>query len=183
MHIDSQVAAYVAEHRVWLLDRAAVATMFVGTNRAALAVIALVGVAIVIWLRNWQMAAAVGLALISSAAVALVLKELIGRPRPAPSLALVYAAGSSMPSANAAVTAAVATAIFLAVDWPRSMVRRFAAAVLLVSVVWIGFCVVYLGVHWLTDVVAGWLLGGGIGVAAAWLAGRWRRSSPAPAKQ
>ena len=183
MQLDSQVAAFIAEHRVWILDRAAVATMFVGTDGEALAVIALVGVAIVIWLRKWQMAAAVGLALISSAAVALVLKDLIGRPRPAPSLALVYAAGSSMPSANAAVTAAVATAIFLAVDWPRPMVRRFAAAVLLVSVLWIGYCVLYLGVHWLIDVLAGWLLSGGVGVAAAWLAGRWRQSSPASPKQ
>jgi undecaprenyl-diphosphatase len=161
---------------VWLLDGAAIATMFAGTNLAALAVIGLVGLAIVIWQRQWRMAAAAGLALISSALIAEALKDLIGRPRPAPNLALVFAAGSSMPSTNAAMTAAVATAIFLAVRWPTSMVRRIAAVALIASVFWIGFCVLYLGVHWLTDILVGWWLGGGIGLAAAWLVGRLRLS-------
>jgi undecaprenyl-diphosphatase len=183
MDIDSQVVTYLAEHRVWLIDRAALATMFIGTNRGALAVIGLVGFAIVIWLRKWRIGIAAGIALLSSMFVSEMLKELIGRQRPAPILALVSAAGSSMPSADAAMTAAVAIAIFLVVDWPASGVRRAAAAVLIASVFWIGFCVVYLGVHWPTDVLAGWFLGGGIGLAAAWLVGRLRRSCPPPAKQ
>jgi membrane-associated phospholipid phosphatase len=183
MDIDSQVAAYVAEHRAWLLDRVALATMFIGTNRGALAVIGLVGFAIVIWFRKWRMAVAAGLALISSALVSELLKDLIGRRRPAPSLALVDAAGSSMPSADAAMTAAVAIAIFLAVDWPTPMVRRIAAVALIAGVLWIGFCVVYLGVHWPTDVLVGWLLGGGIGLTAAWLVGRFGRSGSPTAKQ
>jgi undecaprenyl-diphosphatase len=175
MNLDSQVVAYFAEHRAWLLDQAALATMLVGTNRAALLIIGLFGIAIVIWLRQWRMAPAAGLALILSTLVAEVLKELIGRPRPASSLALVHAAGSSMPSADATMTAAVAIAVFLAVDWPTSLFRRIAAAALLAGVLWIGFCVTYLGVHWPTDVLAGWLLGAGIGVAAAWLVGRLRK--------
>jgi undecaprenyl-diphosphatase len=174
--IDSQVVTYLAEHRTWLLDRAALATMFIGTNLGALAVVGLGGLAIVVWLRRWRMAAAAGLALISATLVSELLKDLIRRPRPTPSLALVDAAGSSMPSSVAATTAAVAIAIFLAVDWPTTMVRRTAAAALVASVLWIGFCVVYLGVHWPTDVMAGWLLGGSVGLAAAWLAGRLRRS-------
>jgi membrane-associated phospholipid phosphatase len=179
MDLDSQIANFLAEHRMCLLDRAAIATMFVGTNVVALAVVALAGLAIVIWLRNWQLAVGAGLALISSALIAEVLKDLVGRPRPAPSLALVYAPGLSMPSGAAAVTAAIATAIFLGVAWPTSMVRRIAAAVLITSVLWIGWCVLYLGVHWLTDVLAGWLLGGAIGLAATWLVSRLRKPSQA----
>jgi undecaprenyl-diphosphatase len=183
MDIDSQVITFLAQHRAWLLDRAALATMFIGTNREALAVIGLGGFTIVIWLRKWRMAAAAGLALISSTLVAEVLKDLIVRRRPASSLALVNAAGSSMPSADAVMTAAVAIAIFLAVDWPTSVVRRAAAVALIACVFWIGFCVVYLGAHWPTDVLAGWLLGVGIGLVAAWLLGRLRRPCPPQAKQ
>ena len=156
MDIDSQVVTYIAEHRAWLLDRVALATMFIGTNRGTLAVIGLVGLAIVIWLRKWRMAVAAA-------------------------LALVDAAGSSLPSADAAMTAAVAIAIFLAVDWPTPMVRRIAAVALIVGVFWIGFCVVYLGVHWPTDVLVGWVLGGGIGLAAASRVGRWGRPGRPPA--
>jgi membrane-associated phospholipid phosphatase len=181
MDIDSQVVTYIAEHRAWLLDRVALATMFIGTSRGTLAVIGLVGLAIVIWLRKWRMAVAAALALISSALVSELLKDLIGRRRPAPTLALVDAAGSSLPSADAAMTAAVAIAIFLAVDWPTPMVRRIAAVALIVGVFWIGFCVVYLGVHWPTDVLVGWVLGGGIGLAAASRVGRWGRPGRPPA--
>ncbi len=156
--------------------------MFMGTNLAAMAVIGLVGFVIVILLRKWRSAIAVGLALIASTLVAELLKGLIGRRRPDPSLAIVSAAGSSMPSVAAAIAAAVAIAIFLAVDWPTPILRGAVAAALIAGLIWTGFCVVYLGAHWPTDVLAGWLLGGGIGLAAAWLVGRSRRSFPSPAK-
>jgi undecaprenyl-diphosphatase len=87
---------------------------------------------------------------------------------------MVDAAGSSFPSGIAAMTAAVAIAFFLVVDWPTRTVRLLAAAALIALVLWINFCVVYLGAHWPTDVLAGWLLGGVIGVSAAWLVGRPR---------
>ena len=133
MEIDSQVVTYVAEHRVWLLDRAALATMFMGTNRAVLAVVGLAGFAIVIWLRKWRMAVTTGFALVASALVSEVLKDLIGRGRPGPSWALVDAAGSAMPSADAAMTAAVGIAIFLAVDWPTPLARRIGGVTLFVG--------------------------------------------------
>src|SRR5487761_116548 len=174
MDIDSQIVTYFAEHRTWILDRAALLTMVVVTSWVAVAIVGLAGSAIVIWLRIWRVALAGGLALVSSIVVVEALKGLIDRGRPTPTFAMVHAVGASMPSAAAAITAAAAVATYLAVDWPTPMVRRTAAAALTASVLWVGFCVVYMGVHWPTDVVAGWLVGGGIGLTATTLLGRLR---------
>ncbi|MFH8371782.1 phosphatase PAP2 family protein [Streptomyces sp. NPDC018031] len=47
--------------------------------------------------------------------------------------------------------------------------RRAAVAVAAVSVLGVGFTRVYLGVHWFSDVLGGWLLGGALVAAvAAW---------------
>jgi undecaprenyl-diphosphatase len=176
MQIDSQVVTYLAEHRTWLLDRAALATMYVGSHRAPQALIGLVGFGIVMWMRNLRLGVATGSALILSTFISEVMKGLIGRHRPPPSLAMVDAAGSSFPSGVAAMTAAVAIAFFLVADWPTPAIRLLAALALTALVLWINFCVVYLGVHWPTDIIAGWLLGGVIGVMSAWLVGRPRPS-------
>jgi undecaprenyl-diphosphatase len=49
----------------------------------------------------------------------------------------------------------------------RPLWRWTAGAVAVVSVAGVGFTRVYLGVHWLSDVVGGWLLGGALVAAAA----------------
>jgi undecaprenyl-diphosphatase len=174
MQIDTQVVTYLAEHRTWLLDRAALATMYIGSHRAPQALVGLAAFGIVMWMRNWRAGVAAGSALILSTFSSEVLKDLIGRHRPGPGLAMVAAGGSSFPSGIAAMTSAIAVAVFLTVAWPASIVRLLAAAALIALVLWINFCVVYLGVHWPTDVLAGWLLGGVIGVMSAWLVGRPR---------
>lgn len=95
----------------------------------------------------------------SASAVATALKAVTDRPRPPADLALVAASGTSMPSTIAALTAGAALALALALRWPTPAVRRTAAALLAVIVVLVGAAMVYLGAHWLTDVLAGWALG------------------------
>lgn len=98
-----------------------------------------------------------------------VLKAAVGRDRPVwpdPVDAAHYAA---FPSGHA-MSALIAGALVL---WllcrcgARSLWRWTAGAVAVVSVVGVGFTRVYLGVHWLSDVVGGWLLGGALVAAAA----------------
>jgi undecaprenyl-diphosphatase len=92
-------------------------------------------------------------------------KFVVGRPRPPADVQLVITAtGSAFPSGHATASAAAYGAIALVV-WARWGARAgrgaMAAAVVITAVV--GFSRVYLGVHWPTDVVAGWCAG------AAWL--------------
>lgn len=105
------------------------------------------------------------LALVAGAGVPLILftgKLLIGRQRPPLPYALVDADGYSFPSGHATGTAAimVISAWLLTrwlIPWWAGRVAVWAVAIGATFV--IGFSRVYLGVHYLSDVLSGWLLG------------------------
>ena len=83
-----------------------------------------------------------------------------------------------MPSTHAAWTAAVACAAAIAFEWPTRRTQRIAALALGCLVAGIGACLVYLGTHWPSDVLVGWLLGSAIAAAATPPITRWRPQSP-----
>jgi undecaprenyl-diphosphatase len=60
--------------------------------------------------------------------------------------------------------------VLLSVDWGTRRRAVTAAAVLLTLVVFVGVCMVYLGAHWPSDILAGWALGLVIGGSIGWLA-------------
>ena len=106
------------------------------------------------WLELCPLAAG---ALLTYAAWNLV-KTLEGRPRPAG--ALVTVDGFSFPSGHAANSVAyVAVAVALAHCVPGRAGRAGLVAVAVVLAAAIGFSRVYLRVHFLSDVLAGWGLG------------------------
>ncbi len=100
------------------------------------------------------------------AAVNLV-KSLVGRQRPPEALWLVSAHGGSFPSGHAAnATLVFATLGFVWCILTASRVARTMGVVVAVlGVLAVGFSRVELGVHWVTDVVAG------LFIAALWLVG------------
>ncbi|MFJ8013391.1 phosphatase PAP2 family protein [Streptomyces sp. NPDC096339] len=112
------------------------------------------------WRGDRERAWRVGLATVAAAAVNQGLKALVGRERPVwpdPVHSSQYAA---YPSGHA-MTAAVVCGLLL---WllPRSTAPAAVAAawaLAVVSVAGVGFTRIYLGVHWLSDVIGGWLLG------------------------
>ncbi|MEU3724271.1 phosphatase PAP2 family protein [Streptomyces sp. NPDC031705] len=96
------------------------------------------------------------------------MKALTGRARPQWPDPVATAHFSAYPSGHA-MTAAVVCGVLL---WllPRDAPRAVAAAawtVAAVSVLGVGFTRLYLGVHWFSDVLAGWLLGAALVSLAA----------------
>ena len=111
------------------------------------------------------------------------LKLGFGRTRPDLVAHLVDVATASYPSGHAMVSAVVYLTIGAmlaeAQRERRAKIYVVAAAVLLVILV--GLSRVWLGVHWPSDVLAGWSIGAAFAMAA-WLGVRWlrRRGRPDP---
>ena len=126
---------------------------------------ALVALVATVALRAWRVAATVAFSVLVAVAAAGVLKQLIDRARPPADLALVHLAGPAMPSTHAALSAAAGAAVFLALS--RAVPRAYLGLLIAMVVLGIGACMVYLGVHWPTDVLAGWALGAAVGAGTS----------------
>lgn len=110
-----------------------------------------------------------------SIAVALA-KSWVGRQRPALIDHLVEVGSASFPSGHAANSAIIYLTIALVSIQviPHRAARWFLLAATLLLVAAIGVSRVYLGVHWPSDVLAGWSFGT-LWALAWWAAGSWLR--------
>lgn len=136
----------------------------------------LVGVLIGPWLHGVLGAVAIGLASLGNEA----LKTVIARARPDLLDPIVDERGFSFPSGHSALGMAAWGILGVLVMRSRLPlgVRRGIVAVLLVLIILIGLSRIWLGVHYPTDVLAGWTAGAVIVLVFARLT---RRVSPEPA--
>ncbi|HEX2087005.1 MAG TPA: phosphatase PAP2 family protein [Solirubrobacteraceae bacterium] len=130
--------------------------------------------------RRREALALVGAVAATEAAVAVV-KHVVVRPRPPAADALVHAAGYSFPSGHAAASLALFAGLALVAARGRSAPARTAiVAAAAVLVLAIGLTRVYLGAHYPTDVVAGWLLAAALATAGQAAAASVRRATTSP---
>ena len=130
---------------------------WLGTNLTLLPVIALVS--LWLWRKRGRGELALQVVTVSLGSLIMnaVLKDAFGRPRPDLWEHRGQYAWSSYPSGHAIVCASVFFTIALMLFRERQWRWPFAAAVILMAIIL--YSRLYLGVHWPTDVVGGYLIG------------------------
>jgi membrane-associated phospholipid phosphatase len=129
-----------------------------------LAVVAVVG--LVVAHRRW-LALFVALSVSGASLLSVLAKDVIERERPPLDLRLQHSVSYSFPSGHSTQAAAtyIAFAVVVTVLSRSRPVRTIAWLVATLVVFLVGVSRVYLGMHWATDVLGGWMLG------SAWVAG------------
>jgi membrane-associated phospholipid phosphatase len=158
---DPRVLALVTGHRApWLTGLAKVLT-WPGSNLVLWPAVIIAGLGLWRWRRRWLPAILPALALAGAWAGSLLVKGLVGRPRPPVADRLTVVHGWSYPSQHAAQALATLGMLALMLMAGRSVRARvlLAAGAALIAFV-VGLTRIYLGAHWMTDVLGGWALAG-----------------------
>jgi membrane-associated phospholipid phosphatase len=155
---DAELGAVVAirERRTETATRVARAVSALAEPAVVYPVLALAGAAAARRGRRWR-AAAPFLVVVGGAAVRKRLSQAIARPRPPADAWLTEPEGFSFPSKHTTLAALAAGASMQALGFDGVP----AQAASLLAAAGIGASRVYLGVHWPTDVAAGWLFAEG----------------------
>jgi undecaprenyl-diphosphatase len=130
------------------------------------------------WRRHWLRLAAFALAVLTSEALIGTVKAAVGRPRPPGSL--IETSGAAFPSGHAIATAVTAVGLVLVLAPPGPERWRWEVRAVEFTAV-MALSRVYLQAHWLSDTVAGALMGAGLalGWPALLMALRSRRDAAA----
>jgi undecaprenyl-diphosphatase len=172
---------FFIDHRSHALDQ--VARIVTTTGMIPVLLLLAMAAAALFWYRGLSVglsiAPVVSLAVAASAAA--VTKDVVGRTRPPVSLHLVTENDASFPSGHATNSTAVflAIAFIAALYLLRGPITRAAtifAAALLSGIV--GISRLVLGVHWPSDVLAGWALGLAVALAVTMLLSLLDRITP-----
>lgn len=109
--------------------------------------------------------------------VSSLLKDVFQRPRPDLVPYAIYVSGTSFPSGHSMMSAVTFLTLgaLLARSQKRKRLKAYFLLLATLLTVIVGLSRVYLGVHWPTDVLAGWTAGA-VWALLCWLAARWLQS-------
>ena len=158
--VDQDVAGLLVAHRTPVLDDWSRLGTMPADTRVKIIVTAIVAVAMLIGWRSWREPMLVCFALILEAAVFITVTGIVGRPRPGVAQLDQVSVDTSFPSGHAAAAAAYCAIAIVIFERTRNRWVRAIAVVVAVGLpVIVGICRMYRGVHYLTDVIAGIVLG------------------------
>lgn len=177
---DRPLLTMIARHRAGWLSAVLRAVTWLGSPLVVAGVVAVAAAAVYWRTRRLRVFALAAVVLGGAELLETVTKTMVSRARPPLALRVagVSADGSSFPSGHATLAAAGygLIALLMAGICTRRAHRiaLWASAVVVAGLV--GVSRIYLGVHWASDVLTGWLLGGGVLLVAgcAPLLARWR---------
>lgn len=147
----------------WVVDLSALGSF------AVLTLVTLFAVGYLLALRRWGGALLLLGATLGGTAISEGLKVGFARPRPDLVAHVVETTSMSFPSGHAMLSAVTYLTLgaLIARTQQRGALRGYVLGAAILLTLIIGASRVYLGVHWPTDVLAGWCLG------AAWALGCW----------
>jgi len=166
--LEQQRFAFESPFMLWLhahstpaLDRLAIILAYVGGYQVIAPISAVL--AFILWKRSYLSARFFVTAVLGAAVLNGVMKFAFHRPRPELWPRLIQESGASFPSGHSMYSAAFVTALIL-LAW-NTKVRWLALVLGTLFTLIVGWSRVNLGVHYPTDVLAGWLTG------VAWVLG------------
>src|SRR6478752_3617117 len=162
--IDPIVWQWMVDHRTPAMTTLAIVVTEVGST-VSMTIIALVTIGYLLIKRRRGDAVLVAVVAAGAGLLVRVGKATVGRERPPVEFRLVTETNESFPSGHALASAAI-IGVLLVVFVPMIHSTAWRATAIsggVLFVLAIGWSRVYLGVHWATDVLAGWLTG------VAWL--------------
>lgn len=113
-------------------------------------------------------------AVLGGVILSFLLKDIFGRPRPDLVVDTSEITNASFPSGHSLLAAATYLTLgaLMAQIQPRFRLKAFTMLLAIFLMVLVGFSRVYLGVHWPSDVLAGWTIGA-VWALLCWLGAHW----------
>jgi membrane protein DedA with SNARE-associated domain/membrane-associated phospholipid phosphatase len=184
--LDPRVHLWILGHRVGWLNHAMQVLTWLGANAVVVPILAVAAVLLRLARHSWSPAVGMGVVYGAAILVHATVAELVHRPRPASTDWIVSASGWSYPSGHTIqATAAYGILTILLAQGAPARVKAWlvSAACLVVSLV--AASRMYLGVHWLSDVIGSMCLGAA--VVSVWaigsmvvFPGAWARAGAPP---
>ena len=174
---DRSVLRWIAHHRVPFITDMFRGVTVLGDGWVVGPIVVAAAVLLLVWGR-WRLGVLVVSVSIVTSLLTTLAKGLVDRPRPPLDARLVSVSGPAFPSGHAsnAVGCYLTLAAVLWVSSPRGWRRVTVGGAAILLALGVGGSRVYLGVHWPSDVLGGWLLGAAVLLVALAAFARTRRA-------